>query len=146
MCFGGGSENPHIFVEQQGNARGVMVYVGITSWGPIGPFFFDEMITNASKKNKNSVSGESYREPLVTKVIPELETTFPNNTILWGSYMACAHITSIINKLHAHMMPIYYTNRCQWKNGTYGSRMACQILKKNKNKIIHDMLQNFKID
>ena len=45
-------ENPHIFVEQSVNAKGVMVFVAITAYGPIGPYFFDELISNADKKIK----------------------------------------------------------------------------------------------
>lgn len=71
------AENPHHFVERSLNATGVMVFMGITSYGPIGPFFFDELETNALSSKKNSVSGPSYKELLIKKVIPELQEMFP---------------------------------------------------------------------
>ena len=72
------SENPHIYLQQSLNAAGVMVFVGITRYGPIGPFFFDELKENSkNKKSKNSVSGPSYHELLVTKIVPEIKEFFP---------------------------------------------------------------------
>ena len=74
------SENPHIFLEKSLNASGVMVFIGISRYGPIGPFFFDELQHNLppfTKKTKNSVSGPSYHELLTTKVIPEMKAMFP---------------------------------------------------------------------
>ena len=74
-------ENPHIYVEKVLNAAGVMVFMGVSIYGPIGPFFFDELKTNAAtsaqKKNKNSVSGQSYKEMLLEKIIPEINAIFP---------------------------------------------------------------------
>ena len=75
------SQNPHIYVEQSLNATGVMVFVGLTRYGPIGPFFFDELAENSGKKKKNSVSGKSYLELLVTKVIPEINDIFPKEIV-----------------------------------------------------------------
>ena len=39
-------ENPHYIVEKSLNASGLMVFIGITTYGPIGPFFFDELESN----------------------------------------------------------------------------------------------------
>ena len=73
------SENPHRYLEKSLNATGVMVFVGISTYGPIGPFFFDELESNIKKtrQSRNSVSGPSYYELLTTKVIPELTSYYP---------------------------------------------------------------------
>ena len=75
-----GPENPHRYLEKSLNAAGVMVFVGISTFGPIGPFFFDELDANAKKgqRCRNSVSGPSYLELLTTKVIPEIKEIFPD--------------------------------------------------------------------
>ena len=33
-------ENPHIYLEKSLNAEGVMVFMGLSVYGPIGPFFW----------------------------------------------------------------------------------------------------------
>ena len=110
-----GSENPHIFVEQQVNAKGVMVFVGITSWGPVGPFFFDELLTNSGKRNKNSVNGDSYTELLKTKVIPELSELFPRDVVDKFIYQldgAPGHRTaSVIRCLNENFPSRWWGNR-----------------------------------
>ena len=75
------SENPHIIAEKSQNSCAVMVFVGFTRYGPIGPWFFDDLQFNNSRhtKNKNSVSGESFKELLETKIIPELRAIFPED-------------------------------------------------------------------
>ena len=77
-------ENPHYFTGKTLNASGVMVFAGISTYGCVGPYFFDELQVNSQggrKKNKNSVNGESYSELLSTKVIPELNRLFPNELL-----------------------------------------------------------------
>ena len=109
------TENPHIYVEKSLNDKGVMVFVGITAYGPIGPYFFDELRTNAGKKNKNSVSGPSYHELLVTKVLPELKELFPQdmlNTFIFQLDGAPGHRTSVVTNCLNNVFP----NRW-WGNG-----------------------------
>lgn len=77
-------ENPHIFLEKSLNAAGVMVFIGISRYGPIGPFFFDELVVNSPplcKRNRNSVNGQSYHELLATKIVPELKKNFPKEVL-----------------------------------------------------------------
>ena len=74
-------ENPHRYLEKSLNSSGVMVFVGISTYGPIGPFFFDELEINSNKckQSRNSVSGPSYFELLTTKVIPDINDIFPED-------------------------------------------------------------------
>ena len=77
------SENPHRYLEKSLNAAGVMVFVGISTYGPIGPFFFDDLEVNSkkSKQSKNSASGLSYHELLTSKVFPEINSIFPKELL-----------------------------------------------------------------
>ena len=95
------NENPHIYVEKSLNAKGVMVFVGLTAFGPIGPFFFDELRANLNKANKNSVSGESYHDLLETKIMPELQELFSSDILSTFIYQldgAPGHRTALVTK------------------------------------------------
>ena len=102
------TENPHIYVEKSLNAKGVMVFVGLTSLGPIGPYFFDELNTNLNKTNQNSVSGASYHELLLTKVIPELQELFSADilkTLIYQLDGAPGHRTSLVTNFLDETFP-----------------------------------------
>ena len=75
------SENPHIILEKSQNSHAIMVFVGFTRYGPIGPWFSDELSTNlnSSRSNMNSVSGPSFNELLETKVVPQLKEFSPDD-------------------------------------------------------------------
>ena len=88
--FWWGPINPHVFVEHSLNGSGVMTFLGITRFGPIGPFFFDELQSNQiitrksktiSKKTSSSVSGASYKEMFHKLIYPTLEDLFPSDEL-----------------------------------------------------------------
>ncbi len=76
--------NPHIHYETQLNQPGVLVWAGMSSFGMLGPYFFDR-----------NCSGETYLHMLQNCLVPGLEVTYEdkmtNGTLYFQQDGASAH-------------------------------------------------------